>query len=255
MSKEIKNQWRISKYNPIFRDSEGIYTKTDEWTSVSELGKVIDGKPFTINEYLEIEQAFIDSIMRFIKLHKFTSIRIYSLEINKSTSDSKSALYEPNFDSLNLTEDSEIDIENIPTVCKMILREYIFCHLISEQFFIHFAYESYLFFGSNSIQSDLLDIGKNDKIFIEKMHSPYYIPEKNVKRILEWNRKGESIIEGEELLMNITLEEFRRELCLSNIHPVIGAFPISKEHSNFFQKKIKHKMDFSKYNYTLFAGN
>lgn len=255
MSKEIKNQWRISKYNPIFRDSDSIYTKTDEWTSVSELGKVVDGKPFTINEYLEIEQAFIDSIMKFIKLHKFTSIRIYSLEINKSSSDNKFSLYDTNFDSLDLTEDLEIGVENIPTVCKMILREFIFCHFISEQFFIHFAYESYVFFGSNSIQNDSLDIGKNDNIFIEQMRSPYYIPEKNVKRTLEWNRNDESIIEGEELLVNVTLEEFRRELCLSNIHPVIGAFPISKEHLNFFQKNIKHKMDFSKYNYTLFAGS
>ncbi|MDX8362433.1 hypothetical protein [Cytobacillus sp. IB215316] len=42
MSREIKYQFRITKYNPAFRNCEGHYTKTDEWTSAYDIGKWLE---------------------------------------------------------------------------------------------------------------------------------------------------------------------------------------------------------------------
>lgn len=51
------------------------------------------------------------------------------------------------------------------------------------------------------------------------------------------------------------LDEYRKVFNLSNEHPVLGSFEITKEHMNFFQKFLNHKMDFIKYEYGLWAGN
>jgi len=47
VSKHIKYQWRITKYNPNLRNNEGHYTKELEWTSSSDIGKNIYGDTFT----------------------------------------------------------------------------------------------------------------------------------------------------------------------------------------------------------------
>ena len=51
--------YRISKYNPKFRDEDGFYTRK-EWTSISDIGESFDGSEVTIHEYLEIENISIN---------------------------------------------------------------------------------------------------------------------------------------------------------------------------------------------------
>ena len=43
-------QWRVTKYNPKFRDEFGHYTLIEEWTCPSQIGKTINGKKFTLDE-------------------------------------------------------------------------------------------------------------------------------------------------------------------------------------------------------------
>ncbi|WP_404447996.1 hypothetical protein LG307_03155 [Sutcliffiella horikoshii] len=253
MNKEILNQWRVTKYNPNYRNNEGHYTKPEEWTSASDIGKIIDSKTFTIEEYLQIEQTYINAIIHIIKLNNVESVRI--LNFKKNNMDKRSPLYESKFHLLNFKEDSEISIENIPTLSRMVLREFIFCHFYSNDFFIHFGYDYYLYFGSNSVQTKQIEDVVDESLFVEEMRSPFYISEKDVKRTIEWSRIGGEIIEGEETLLKISLYEFRRELGISDNHPVIGVFPITKESSSFFRGKMNHNMDFNKNNYFLVAGD
>lgn len=53
--------WRITKYNPKFRNELGHYQKK-EWTSVSDIGKIFEGKQLTVEEYLNTENLYINSI-------------------------------------------------------------------------------------------------------------------------------------------------------------------------------------------------
>ncbi len=39
----MKFMWRVTKYNPTFRDENGTYIK-DEWTSFSDIGKKVSRK-------------------------------------------------------------------------------------------------------------------------------------------------------------------------------------------------------------------
>lgn len=62
---DMKYQWRITKYNPIFRNENGHYL-LDEWICPSEIGKVLNGDLFTLENYLLIENAYIETIIEFL---------------------------------------------------------------------------------------------------------------------------------------------------------------------------------------------
>ena len=67
------NGWRITKYNPAFRDERGVYLK-DEWTSVSDVGKSFDGVVLTFKEYREIEDNYVSTALSLTPLLKLSLI-------------------------------------------------------------------------------------------------------------------------------------------------------------------------------------
>ena len=58
------NQYRVTKYNPAFRDQSGAYTK-DEWTFFGQIGRTFSGVPFTFDEYERVEQAYVQTALSF----------------------------------------------------------------------------------------------------------------------------------------------------------------------------------------------
>ncbi len=253
--RDIDYQWRITKYNPAYRNAEGHYLR-DEWTSASEIGKSFLGEILTIDDYLQVEKAYVDTVMKFLEVYQIESVRLIHLETyGLSNVDKTSPLYDSSFETIPLAEDMLVTIEQIPIVCKMALREYIYCQLITEDFFVHLGYDYYLFIGANSIQQEAIQFASEQRLFVEQMISPYYLSEKNVIREVAWSFPGETIIEDSEILKDMSLEELRTIFQLSSIHPVTGSYKITEDNAKFFQKNIKHKMDFTKYEYYLLAGS
>jgi len=253
--REIDYQWRITKYNPAYRNAEGHYLR-DEWTSASDIGKSFHGEILTLDDYLQVENAYVDTVMKFLEVYQIENVRLIHLETyGLSDVDKSSPLYDAAFDTIPLAEDMLVTIAQIPIVCKMVLREFIHCQLITEDFFVQFGYDYYMFIGANSIQQEALQFASEQCLFVEQMMSPYYLSENNVIREVSWSFPGEAIIEDSELLTDITLEELQTIFQLSSIHPVTGSYKITEDNAKFFQKKIKHKMDFNKYEYYLLAGS
>ena len=58
-----KYGWRITKYNPAFRNEKGAYLK-NEWISISDVGKSFDGKILTLPEYQKAEDAYVATALR-----------------------------------------------------------------------------------------------------------------------------------------------------------------------------------------------
>ena len=58
---KFKTELRITKYDPKFRDENGVYLR-DEWYLISQIGKTFDGKVFTASEYFEAENRYIESL-------------------------------------------------------------------------------------------------------------------------------------------------------------------------------------------------
>ncbi|MDC4204578.1 MAG: hypothetical protein MPW14_07475 [Candidatus Manganitrophus sp.] len=67
-------QFRITKYNPKYRDALGVYTKK-EWTSYSDIGKNV-----TKEEYETIETAYIETAIGFLKEQEIVELRVVGLE-------------------------------------------------------------------------------------------------------------------------------------------------------------------------------
>src|SRR6185295_13619300 len=78
----VRSYWRITKYDPQYRDQNGSFTK-QEWTAYSDIGKLYDNTQFDYNEYIKIENLYINAIRYFMHCCKISSLRIVSLEKSK----------------------------------------------------------------------------------------------------------------------------------------------------------------------------
>jgi hypothetical protein len=255
---QINYQWRVTKYNPDFRDENGYYTLIEEWTCPSEIGKTFNGKEFTLDEYLQIEAAYIDSAIKLIEESCINSLRILGLECNISEEDRTSLLFEKEFEKLVLKEDLLVNKNEIRLICKMVLRNLLWCQLFSkDSFFVHFGWDYYMYIGSFVNCSTAIEFAENNGLFVEQIQSPYFFSEKETIWLIQWNEIGDEtkVVVGEEELPGILLDEYRRIFNLSAEHPVIGSFEIKREQKDILQKYLKHKMDFNKYEYRFWGGD
>lgn len=74
------NHWRVTKYNPKYRNRKGIYTK-QEWIDISDIGKIFQGKKLTLEEYLKTEMAYIFAIKNFWQASNITFLEVANLEL------------------------------------------------------------------------------------------------------------------------------------------------------------------------------
>ncbi len=166
------NCWRITKYNPIYRDLNGIF-KHDDWTSIHDIGKFFNGKELTLYWYLYYENAYIDAVKVIMKSNKVDSFVVEGLEKYEYTDFSD--LKEINSRELyNIIQDNFIvTVDNIDIIIRLVLRDVFWCKLINDYMFVHFGYDLYMYIGSSNQLKSEMDIIKNKGLFIENMNSPY----------------------------------------------------------------------------------
>lgn len=151
--------WRITKYKPG--------TNADEWTSVSDVGKVYDGKVFEWKEYLRIENLYLNAIQLIAKLNMVSFFEISNLEL----------LQDPGILPYNITDHSTVNLESALAISQKVLREELWCKLLHNKMIIHFGYDYYMYIGSaqhsSSVLKKILDMG----LFVEEKLSPYFCNE------------------------------------------------------------------------------
>ena len=62
----MKYCWRITKYDPKKRNLQGWFLE-DTWISYGDIGSVYQGKKLTYNEYVHVEDLYINAIVQFMK--------------------------------------------------------------------------------------------------------------------------------------------------------------------------------------------
>ncbi len=145
------NYYRVSKYDPIYRNHKGLYIK-DEWTDFSDVGKVFDGKILEIEEYRKIEKNYISFICDVLSITNDDVITISKLE---------------NYDKTawkNLTEISRNEIELLVEDC---LRSKCWCEIVSDSFVVTFGYEFYMYIKTKLSSTVISQIGTSNHLFIE----------------------------------------------------------------------------------------
>ena len=149
-------EYRITKYNPKDRKN-GVYG-LQEWTSVSDIGKIFDAGVLTDKQYKTVEQAYIDCCIELLR-----GADIFEL-----------SLCNPEYYDANILFPrilcTEIDIRRFILCC---LQEKCWAKLEAKDFFLHFGYDYYMYIGTNLPCTMVDQIVKQHDLFCEMFPSPY----------------------------------------------------------------------------------
>jgi hypothetical protein len=165
-------EYRITKYNPLFRDSRGAYTK-DDWTSVSDFSGDYETSKFS--EYLMVENAYLFAIESIAKLNKINGFYYSRIEKNRHLN---------SFPDISLSDSRKIiktmkpmrkyPLPNVLKVSQLCLREQTWCMIYSrKEMFVHFGYDYYMYIGSKANIQPLITSITDRGLFVEVMKSPY----------------------------------------------------------------------------------
>lgn len=151
------NNYRISKYNPIYRQ-DGIYKK-EEWTSMGDIGRIYDNIMFTPEMYLTVEQSYLSVIKSFCEQLNVDFLTVIGLE---------------DYNCLcGFYNGQEVRLNDILQISRDCLREKYWCKLESKDSFIHFGYDYYLYVGSSMTYENVKKITDCYNLYIEPIPSPY----------------------------------------------------------------------------------
>jgi hypothetical protein len=167
--------WRITKYNPENRDDRGKY-QNDEWTSCHDIGKVYNGKEFTANDYINVENTYILAVLSFVNSANISTLKVKNLEkyndsikINEGSieyTDEMIKLFE------RLEDDAVLEIEQIEQLCRLILREQVWCKLEdTNKLLIYFGYDYYMYISCLSKPDSIISLLEERGLYIEELDS------------------------------------------------------------------------------------
>lgn len=170
-------KYRISKYSPTDRDSQGRYLK-EEWTSYCDIGKSFKNRNFTKEEYIRTEIKYCEVVLRVLEELKVHKLHIEKLEKCYSLTQLKSMLEGVdlklsakdewilnNLDNMNEVNDSEVE-----NYLRLLLRECFWCELKSDSLMITTGYDFYVYmFSSIPISDKIVEESSEKGIYVEKM--------------------------------------------------------------------------------------
>ncbi|MBC1551231.1 hypothetical protein HB901_00800 [Listeria booriae] len=164
-------EYRITKYNPAFRNSNGTFLK-DEWTSYSDVGGTFSGVALSLDDYLLIENQYICAVVSLMEYSCIGELSIKGLEVrdddfDENTTDEMMKLLEV------IKSSEKVNIVDIPSICRLILREYIWAKLEVKTMFVHFGYDYYMYIGLVQEPREAIEQIRNGGLFVEKYSSPY----------------------------------------------------------------------------------
>lgn len=141
--------WRVTKYNLKYRDENGAYLR-DEWTIFREVGKIFDGKKVTISDYLVVEDNYIEAILSFMDCLHIGELKLTSL--NKANRPIENEIYSQEMiDVYGRIKNRYIASRSeVAIIACLILRHNIWCRLKSDDMYVHFGWDYYMYIGTKN---------------------------------------------------------------------------------------------------------
>jgi hypothetical protein len=152
-------EFRVTKYDPTYRDANGAYI-WDEWTSVSDIGRVFGGVILTESEYQRVEDTYAGAAVAFLEEAGVTHLTVTDLENHLAI-------------PLPFTEASSLRLANVGAVVQRMLREEFWCRLEGEDAFIHVGYDYYMNVGVPRPCPVAESLARQHGLFVEPFRSPY----------------------------------------------------------------------------------
>lgn len=167
------HSWRVTKYNPIYRNELGHYKK-DEWIAVSDIGDEFDGTVLTAGEYLRVENLYVNAVHEFLEYNKIDRLTVSLLEKWTMRRQRIRPSREMKRIYRSIKNNDEVGISKLPDIISLILRDVIWCRLIyNDTMFVHFGWDYYMYIGSKHRCAKAINNIEKSGLFVEEFESPY----------------------------------------------------------------------------------
>lgn len=165
--------WRISKYNPGLRNSQGQF-QGDEWTFFAQVSQSFSGTKLTYEDYVSVENAYVRSAMLFLADAGLVSLQIAELErphvALEVSSKFQCILLRPE----NLRNDTVVRLDQLADLIRLNLRELTWCKLQeADKFYLHFGWDYYIYVGSTNPSLRAIQGTTQSGLYVEAKASPY----------------------------------------------------------------------------------
>ena len=155
----VRVQFRVTKYDPRFRDPTGAYTR-DDWTAASDVGRSFGGVTLTNGEYERVETAYTSTVVAMLEEAGVESLTVTGLEPHRNV-------------GAPIDENAVVPLSRVAEVARSVLREQYWCRLESPGAFVHFGYDYYVYVGLPRVPSRALAQAHERGLFVEEFNSPY----------------------------------------------------------------------------------
>lgn len=165
--------YRVSKYDPDFRLPNGAYQR-DEWTSVSDVGRVFDGRVVTCSEYLLAEASYVQAVQCFMNQSGQTTLRVAGLEVGDLCFDGLPCglADETGMRVRAVVDGAQVSGSELDWIVRLALREALWCRLMGDDgFYVHFGYDYCLLIGCDLLNAAPPQLPPG--IFAELFESPW----------------------------------------------------------------------------------
>lgn len=162
--------YQITKYDPSKRDSNSHYP-IDEWTAISDIGKIYNNLVFTKNDYLDVEDRYISAISDIARHCGFERFKVQDLrKLNLEKNDYEDLYTVSVLDTYEkLNVDKVLNLNEMLIVSRLMLREDTHGTIeeINLKMKVEFGYDYYMYVTLEERFSDIVkDISSNQKLFI-----------------------------------------------------------------------------------------
>ena len=146
-------EYRISKYDPKFRDETGAYQK-NEWTSVSDIGKKFDDGMLEKEEYLRVENNYFEFVLELLEKLKISAVKLRKQEPKKQYA----------------AQMVRVDDELFKQIFERNLREQFWCEFHAKGLYFWIGYEYYLHVNSNeNLAKEIKETAAKHGLFVEEI--------------------------------------------------------------------------------------
>jgi hypothetical protein len=151
--------YRVTKYDPAYRNATGAYCR-EEWTSVADVGRSFGGVVLTPEEFQRVESAYVTAALSFLREAGRSRLTVTGLENQRGC-------------PLAPAEGSKLSEPQLEEVIRRVLREEFWCRLESEDCFLHFGWDYYMYVGVPSPCKQSQQLALRLGLFAEESNQPW----------------------------------------------------------------------------------
>jgi len=168
--------YRITKFNPIKRETEGDYFYLSEWTAITDIGKP-EYKNISYEDYESVETAYVNAVFSILSEKKIDSLLVDSFgfcfskeEFQEFEKDGRLQNLKVDFETeiAILRNGLELDINKLDKYLRLLLRETINMQLVNEKIEVAFYWDFFMYVECEELEIATIRQIEESGLFVEK---------------------------------------------------------------------------------------